>query len=145
MSITTYTGTVTTTGEGRNGGHLRSDDGLVELDLAIPTELGGAGGATNPEQLFAAGWSACFMGALRQAASREKVKLTSIEVTADVTINTDGAEFWLTAVLEVVAGGADDATIKRLAELAHTICPYSKAITGNVPIEIVARAADQAA
>ena len=72
-------------------------------------------------------------------------KLTSIEVTADVTINTDGAEFWLTAVLEVVAGGADDATTKRLAELAHTICPYSKAITGNVPIEIVARAADQAA
>ncbi|MDH2414390.1 Ohr family peroxiredoxin [Nocardioides sp. CER19] len=145
MSITTYTGTVTTTGEGRNGGQLRSSDGLLEHRLAIPAELGGAGGDTNPEQLFAAGWSACFMGALRQAATREKVKLSSIEVTADVTLNTDGSDFWLTAELAVVAGGTDQQTVQWLAELAHTICPYSKAITGNVPVRINARVADQAA
>jgi Ohr subfamily peroxiredoxin len=141
----TYTGTVTTTGEGRNGGHLASDDGLLQHDLAIPAALGGAGGTTNPEQLFAAAWSGCFMGALRIAATSAKVRLDGIEVTADVTLHHEEAGFHLTARLEVVAGGADEATIQRLAETAHQTCPYSKAITGNVPVEIVARVAAPAA
>ncbi|MFE7226304.1 Ohr family peroxiredoxin [Nocardioides sp. NPDC057577] len=136
-----YTGTVTTTGEGRNGGHIASNDGAIDQVLATPTELGGAGGGTNPEQLFAAGWSGCFMGALRLAAGAEKIRLDGIEITADVTLNHDETQgFFLTAKLEVVAGGVDEETIQRLAERAHQTCPYSKAITGNVPVEIIARA-----
>jgi lipoyl-dependent peroxiredoxin len=138
--MATYTGTATTTGEGRNGGHITTADGFIDLGLAIPAELGGGGGATNPEQLFAAAWSACFMGAFRRAAAEEKLRPSALEVTADVTLHHEEAGFRLTARLEVAAGGVDEATIKRLAELAHTICPYSKAITGNVPVELSARA-----
>lgn len=139
--MTSYTGTVVTTGEGRNGGHLASDDGLLSLGLAIPAEFGGAGGATNPEQLFAAAWSACFMGAFRKVAAAERARFTSIDVTADVTLHHDDTnEFHLSAKLEVAAGGIDEASIQHLAEAAHKTCPYSKAITGNVPVQIVARA-----
>lgn len=137
-----YTGTVTATGEGRNGGHITSDDGQLQLALAVPAELGGAGGATNPEQLFAAGWSACFMGAFRIAAAAEKVRPGSIEVTAHVTLNHDEANgYHLSARLELAVGGIDETTVLRLAEVAHRTCPYSKAITPNVPVEIIARAA----
>jgi Ohr subfamily peroxiredoxin len=141
-----YTGTVTATGEGRNGGHLASPDGLIDLGLAIPKELGGAGGATNPEQLFAAGWSACFMGAFRRAAAEERIRFDSIQVTANVTLNhaetTDPtAEFFLSAELEIVVGGLDEETIGTLAKRAHQVCPYSKAITGNVDVDFFARVA----
>ncbi|MFD5756634.1 OsmC family protein [Streptomyces sp. NPDC127044] len=76
-----YTAVVDVDGEGRNGGHVRSSDGLLETGLALPKELGGAGTATNPEQLLAAGWAACFLGALRRAATTRKIWLTSTTIT----------------------------------------------------------------
>lgn len=136
-----YTATVEVTGEGRNGGTARSTDGLLEHRLSIPKELGGAGDATNPEQLFAAGWAACFLGALRHAAAQRKIRLTSTSITAEVTLlhGNDG-EFSLLATLAPRLGGVDQRTAEDLAEAAHRICPYSKATRGNIPVTINAAA-----
>ncbi|MER6082293.1 Ohr family peroxiredoxin [Streptomyces sp. NPDC001833] len=131
-----YTAVVNVDGEGRNGGHVRSSDGLPETGLALPEELGGAGTATNPEQLLAADWAACFLGALRRAATGRKIRLTSTAITAEVTLThgDDDGEFSLSAVLSPVLGGVDDATAQELAHAAHQICPYSKATRDNVPV-----------
>ncbi|MEU0836632.1 organic hydroperoxide resistance protein [Streptomyces sp. NPDC056231] len=138
----TYTAVVDVDGEGRNGGHVRSSDGLLETSLAVPKELGGSGTATNPEQLLAAGWAACFLGALRHAASLRKVRLTSTTITAEITLtHGDDGEFSLSAVLTPVLGGVDQATAEELAHAAHRICPYSKATRDNIPVTINAGAA----
>lgn len=138
----TYTAVVEVNGEGRNGGHVRSSDGLLETGLALPEELGGAGTATNPEQLLAAGWAACFLGALRRAATSRKVRLAGTTITAEITLtHGDDGEFSLSAVLNPVLGGVDQATAEELAHAAHRICPYSKAMRGNVPVAINARVA----
>ncbi|MFB7600190.1 organic hydroperoxide resistance protein [Streptomyces sp. NPDC056160] len=138
----TYTARVDAIGEGRNGGTARSADGLLEHTLAIPKELGGAGDATNPEQLFAAGWAACFLGALRRAAAVRHVKLTRTAITAEVTLtHGDDGEFSLSAILSPVLGGVDQTTAQELAHAAHQICPYSKATRGNIPVTINATAA----
>ncbi|CAM5646654.1 hypothetical protein SVIRM249S_06896 [Streptomyces viridochromogenes] len=90
----TYTAVVDVDGEGRNGGHVSSSDGLLDTSLAIPKELGGAGGATNPEQLLAAGWAACFLGAVRRAAIERKIRLASTAITAEITLtHGDDGEF----------------------------------------------------
>ncbi|MGW7255284.1 Ohr family peroxiredoxin [Streptomyces sp. NPDC054834] len=136
-----YTAVVGVDGEGRNGGHVRSSDGLLETSLALPKELGGAGTATNPEQLLAAGWAACFLGALRRAATSRKFWLTSTTVTAEITLtHGDDGEFSLSAVLSPVIGGVDQATAEELAYAAHQICPYSKATRDNIPVAIDAAA-----
>ncbi|MER5949494.1 organic hydroperoxide resistance protein [Streptomyces sp. NPDC001904] len=137
-----YTAVVDVDGEGRNGGRVHSSDGLLETGLALPKELGGSGAATNPEQLLAAGWAACFLGALRRAATSRKIRLTSTAITAEVTLtHGDDGEFSLSAVLTPVLGGVDRSTAQELADAAHQICPYSKATRGNVPVVIDARAA----
>ncbi|WP_353940382.1 Ohr family peroxiredoxin [Streptomyces sp. HUAS MG91] len=137
-----YTAVVDVDGEGRNGGRVRSSDGLLETGLALPKELGGSGAATNPEQLLAAGWAACFLGALRRAATSRNIRLTSTAITAEVTLtHGDDGEFTLSAVLTPVLGGVDRSTAQELADAAHQICPYSKATRGNVPVVIDARAA----
>jgi lipoyl-dependent peroxiredoxin len=136
-----YTAVVTVTGEGRNGGRAAADDGLLDTTLAIPKELGGAGGATNPEQLFAAGWAACFLGAVRKAAAQRKVTLTSTSITAEVTLSQgEDGQFGLGAVLDLEVGGVDGRTADELGAAAHQICPYSKAIRGNIPVTIRATA-----
>ncbi|MCK2220363.1 Ohr family peroxiredoxin [Actinomadura sp. ATCC 31491] len=138
----TYTGVVTVTGEGRNGGRAAADDGLLDTTLAIPKEFGGAGGATNPEQLLAAGWGACFLGAVRRAAAERGVRLTSTAVTVEVTLtHGDDGEFGLGAVLNLELGGVDERTAAELGEAAHRICPYSKATRGNIPVTVRASAA----
>ncbi|NEA39321.1 organic hydroperoxide resistance protein [Streptomyces sp. SID11385] len=132
-----YTGVVTVTGEGRNGGQVAASDGLLSTSLAIPKELGGAGGATNPEQLFAAGWGACFLGALRRAAGQRKIRLTSTGITVEATLtHGDDGEFGLSAVLNLELGGVDQKTAVELGEAAHQLCPYSKATRGNIPVTI---------
>ncbi|MEV5607494.1 organic hydroperoxide resistance protein [Streptomyces sp. NPDC052225] len=139
---TSYTAVVDVDGEGRNGGHVHSSDGLLDFGLALPKELGGSGAATNPEQLFAAGWAACFLGALRRAAASRKIRLTSTTITAEVTLtHGDDGEFSLSAVLSPVLGGVDGATAQELADAAHQICPYSKATRGNIAVTINASAA----
>ncbi|MFE7562822.1 Ohr family peroxiredoxin [Kitasatospora sp. NPDC057500] len=136
-----YTATVEVTGEGRDGGTVRSADGLLRHRLSIPRELGGPGDATNPEQLLAAGWAACFLGALRHAAARRGIRPTSTAVTAEVTLqHGDGGVFSLRATLAPRVGGVDQRTAESLAEDAHRSCPYSKATRGSIPVTIAATA-----
>lgn len=131
-----YTAAATATGEGRDGRTVTSD-GLLDLDLAIQKELGGGGGATNPEQLFAAGWSACFHSALKLVARQEKAPISDTAVTAEVGIGPNEAGgFGLEAVLTVEVGGVDQQAAERLVATAHEVCPYSNATRGNVPTEI---------
>ncbi len=133
-----YTASATSTGDGRSG-HVRSSDGVLDLDLAAPKEMGGAGGPlTNPEQLFAAGYAACFHSALRGIARREKITLTDDAVTADVGIGqlADGPGFGLTVTIEAELPSVDEATARRLLDAAHQVCPYSNATRGNVDVTL---------
>lgn len=121
--------------EGRNGS-VRSADGLLDLRLAMPKELGGPGGATNPEQLFAAGYAACFTSALLLCAREAKARIGAPEVTAHVGLARDGEGFGLAVRLEVALPEAERETAEALARRAHAICPYSRAIRGNVPTDL---------
>jgi Ohr subfamily peroxiredoxin len=134
-----YTATATATG-GR-AGHARSDDGLLDVDLRVPEPMGGPGGGTNPEQLFAAGYAACFQGALGVAGRRAKVDTSGSLVTAEVSIGPVGEAFGLSVVLSVEIPGVDEGTCQELAEAAHAVCPYSNATRGNIPVEVRARVA----
>ena len=131
-----YTAAATSTGDGRSG-HVRSVDGLVDTDLAAPTEMGGPGGAPNPEVFFAAGYAACFHSALKLVAGKAKVDMTDSEVVADVSIGENGqGGFGLGVQLEVTIPVADAATAQELAEQAHQVCPYSNATRGNIPVTV---------
>ena len=140
MSITTtktqsdkvfYTGKTHTTG-GRNGKSY-SSDGNLDVKLAKP---GSNGVGTNPEQLFAAGWSACFEGAMEKAGQRIGIRLPKeTAIDAEVDLCVEEGEFWLQARLNISLPGLDKAVAQQIVETAHTICPYSKAITGNVHVE----------
>jgi osmotically inducible protein OsmC len=132
-----YTASATATGDGRNG-HVRSIDGVLDFDLAIPKEMGGPGGALpNPEELFAAGYAACFHSALKRVASVQKINLTDTAITVDVGIGSNGAGgFGLTVAIEVEAPSVDRATAQQLIEAAHQVCPYSNATRGNVDVQL---------
>jgi Ohr subfamily peroxiredoxin len=135
-----YTAAAMSTGDGRNG-HVRSSDGLVDLDLAVPAEMGGAGGASNPEQLFAAGYAACFHSAVKAVARRKKVELSDSSVSAEVGIGpNDAGGFGLTVALHVELSGVDQAAVDELVEAAHQVCPYSTATRGNIEVSIDAAA-----
>ncbi len=120
-----------TTVAGRNG-HAKSSDAILDLDVRIPKEMGGAGGATNPEQLFAAAWSACFGTSVAVAAGIEKVKIGEVSVTAKVGVIHDKGNFNLGAHLLVKIDDVDYATAKKLVEATKSICSYSKATKGNI-------------
>lgn len=127
-----YTARTHTTG-GRDGA-ARSDDGRLEVKLSPP---GGNGVGTNPEQLFAAGWSACFIGAMRRAASELRVALPAdVAVDAEVDLGTVGEGFTLRARLNVSLPGLDRSTAQAVTDAAHQICPYSKATRGNIDVTI---------
>ena len=132
-----YTATAAATG-GRQG-RIRSSDGVLDLSLAHPKELGGPGGtATNPEQLFAAGYAACFENALLRAARERKAPLRESRVTAHVGIGReeDGL-FRLKVALEVSAPGRDRAEVEEMARIAHEeVCPYSRATRGNIEVDV---------
>ncbi|MEV4412941.1 organic hydroperoxide resistance protein [Catellatospora sp. NPDC049609] len=133
-----YTAVATATGDGRDG-KVRSSDGLLETAVATPAELGGAGGATNPEQLFAAGYAACFHSALRVVARRAKAELGETEVTARVGIGRAGTGFGLAVTLEIALPGVPADTARQLVDAAHQVCPYSNATRGNIDVELVLR------
>jgi osmotically inducible protein OsmC len=136
-----YTALATATGEGRNG-HTRTSDGSIDLDLKVPTEMGGPGGGANPEQLFAAGYAACFHGALKLVAGKQKAPITDSAVTAEVGIGPNGqGGFGLEVALHVELGGVDQATADALVEAAHQVCPYSNATRGNIPVTVEATVA----
>jgi Ohr subfamily peroxiredoxin len=131
-----YTATAHSTGDGRNG-HVLSDDGLVDADVRLPKEMGGAGGATNPEQLFAAGYAACFHSALRMIASQHDVNSDGTEVSASVSLGTaDDGAFGLAVELDVTIPGTDKATAQTLVDKAHQVCPYSNATRGNIEVKL---------
>ncbi len=125
------------TGEGRDG-HARTSDGKVDLDLSIPKEMGGSGVGTNPEQLFAAGYAACFHSALRMVAGQDKADVTDSTVGARVSIGSlDNGGFGLAVELEVALPNLDHETAQKLADKAHEVCPYSNATRGNIDVNVV--------
>jgi len=131
-----YTATATATGDGRNG-HATSEDGVLDLDLRLPTAMGGAGGATNPEQLFAVGYAACFHSALKVVAGRDKVDVSGSEVSATVGIGTlDNGGFGLEIELDVLLPSLDRGAAEQLAAKAHEVCPYSNATRGNIDVTL---------
>ncbi|WP_433717127.1 organic hydroperoxide resistance protein [Actinoplanes sp. CA-051413] len=132
-----YTASATATGDGR-GGHTRSSDGVLDLDLAVPKEMGGPGGhLTNPEQLFAAGYAACFHSALKLVAGKQKITLTDTAITVDVGIGPNGqGGYGLTVAIEAELPGLDETTARGLLDAAHQVCPYSNATRGNVDVTL---------
>jgi Ohr subfamily peroxiredoxin len=131
-----YTATAHATGDGRNG-HARSEDGILELDMRMPKELGGAGGAANPEMLFAMGYAACFHSALKLVAGQGKLDVVDSEVSASVGIGaTDNGGFGLTVELDVRTPHLDRPTAEALVAKAHQVCPYSNATRGNIPVTL---------
>jgi osmotically inducible protein OsmC len=131
-----YTATAASTGDGRNG-HVQSSDGIVDLDVRTPKEMGGEGGATNPEQLFAAGYAACFHSALKAVGKRAGADMTDSEVVADVSIGSNGeGGFMLAVELEVTLSNVEHDQAQELVEKAHQVCPYSNATRGNVEVTL---------
>lgn len=131
-----YTATAHATGDGRNG-HATSDDGVLDVDLRVPKELGGPGGATNPEQLFAAGYAACFHSAMKVVAGRDKADVTGSEVSASVGLGmTPTGGFGLAVELDVSLPALDRAAAEDLVAKAHEVCPYSNATRGNVEVTL---------
>jgi lipoyl-dependent peroxiredoxin len=134
-----YTAEAIAVGEGRNG-EVRSSDGVIDEVLSIPKELGGPGGdKTNPEQLFAAGYAACFHSALQAVARAQKVKLGETAITAKVSlVPLDGGAFTLEVALAAHLPGFEQGAADQLVAAAHQVCPYSNATRGNIPVTISA-------
>jgi len=134
-----YTAHAHTTG-GRAGGTSKTDDGRLEVNLDTPKAMGGNDGpGTNPEQLFAAGYSACFLGALKAVARGEKVQLpdeTTIDASVSFGENAKGPGFAIAVELKITVPGFDKAEAEALVEKAHRICPYSNATRGNVDVTL---------
>ena len=134
-----YTATATATG-GR-AGTAKSSDGAIDVTLSTPKDLGGAGGpGTNPEQLFAAGYSACFIGAMKAVAGKQKIALPAeVSITSDVAIgphaNKPGA-FGIQVDMKISVPGMDRAQLEELVKTAHEVCPYSNATRGNVDVTL---------
>ena len=128
-----YTAIATTTA-GRNG-HVDSSDGVLHLDLAMPGS--GKANATNPEQLFAAGYSACFGSAILAVAGAGKLKPEGVAVTAEVTLVIEGHDYSIAVRLKAKIDGVSREEAEKLLHAAHQVCPYSKATRGNIPVELV--------
>lgn len=133
---TLYSAEALATGDGRNG-HVATPDGRLDMGLAIPKEMGGSGDGANPEQLFAAGYSACFHSALQAAARETKTKISGSSVGARVNIGPlAGGGFGLSVALEVVIPDVPHDEAQALADRAHQICPYSNATRGNIEVTV---------
>jgi Ohr subfamily peroxiredoxin len=126
---------------GGRAGHGETSDGLLKVDLALPKELGGPGGATNPEQLFAIGYAACFESAVRFVARKQKLPLEDAAITSTVSLLPNGEGFKLGVALAAQTKGLDQAVAEALVSEAHNICPYSNAIRGNVEVALSVKAA----
>ncbi|HVQ97538.1 MAG TPA: organic hydroperoxide resistance protein [Mycobacterium sp.] len=134
-----YTAVATSTGDGRSG-HVVSSDHRLDLDLAPPVEMGGSGDGTNPEQLFSAGYAACFLSALRLVAGRARVKVPdATDVTVKIGIGrTAEGGFGLTGDVLASLPGLEQKDADELVDKAHHVCPYSNAIRGNVDVGVSA-------
>jgi osmotically inducible protein OsmC len=134
-----YTAEAHVTG-GRADGHGKTGDGALEVDLRLPTEMGGQGGGTNPEQLFAVGYAACFEGALGVVARRAKVDTGDVGIDSRVSLSPDGkGGFLLSVGLDVTLPSVEDAAqAVELVHGAHQVCPYSNATRGNIEVALTA-------
>ena len=131
-----YTAEALSTGAGRDG-RVATSDKSFDLDLAIPAEMGGSGAGTNPEQLFAAGYAACFHSALQAVARGKKVALSDSSVGSRVQIGPNGeGGYQLSVLLEVVLPGIEADRAQELTDAAHQVCPYSNATRGNIDVTI---------
>jgi lipoyl-dependent peroxiredoxin len=135
-----YTTESTATGGGRDG-HVKSADGRIDLETRPPKAMGGNGEGTNPEQLFSAGYAACFLGALRLVAGKSKVTLgDATNVTVEIGFGKDSAGgFGLTGKIVGYLPGVEQSVADELVEQAHQVCPYSKATRGNVDVDVSAK------
>ncbi|WP_022871024.1 organic hydroperoxide resistance protein [Yaniella halotolerans] len=131
-----YTAKAEITG-GRDG-RGTTDDEMIDVNLRTPKEQGGPGGGANPEQLFAVGYGACFQSALGLAGKELDVDTTDSVVNAEVGIGKEGESFGLSIKLQVNIPKTDKATAQQVVDRTHQLCPYSKAISGNIPVEVVA-------
>ena len=132
-----YTAEATSTGDGRSG-HVVSSDHRLDLDLAPPVEMGGSGNGTNPEQLFAAGYSACFLGALKYVAGQQKVTLpATASIEGSVGIGQIPTGFGIEVELKISVPGLPREQVEALVQKAHIVCPYSNATRGNIDVKLV--------
>ncbi len=131
-----YTATATATG-GRQG-TAESSDGKLKIDLSTPRELGGAGGdGTNPEQLFAAGYSACFIGAIKAVAAKQKIAVPNdVSITSDVGIGPIPQGFGIQVAMRISLPGMERTAAQALIDAAHQVCPYSNATRGNIDVSL---------
>jgi lipoyl-dependent peroxiredoxin len=130
-----YTAHATSTG-GRDGGS-KSDDGKLQVKLAVPKEMGGNGDGTNPEQLFAAGYSACFLGAMKFVAGQQKTVLpAATSISADIGIGPIPGGFGIQAALAITIPGMERVAAEALVAAAHQVCPYSNATRGNIDVTL---------
>ncbi|HEX8570390.1 MAG TPA: Ohr family peroxiredoxin [Caulobacteraceae bacterium] len=138
-----YTAKATTTGGGRNGGHGETSDGKVVVDFSMPKDLGGPGGnGTNPEQLVALGYSACFGSALQFVATRRKMTLEDVSVTAKVGMGrSPEGGFAFEIEIEALLPGLPQAEAEALTAEAHEVCPYSNAFRNGAPVTVTTRGA----
>ncbi len=135
MSPPLYTITLTSTGEGRGGGCAITDDVLLDVTFAIPASMGGPGGATNPQQLFAGDWSSCFHSALKMVVAQRETPVTDSTVFAEVSVNwADEGGLSLTTALCVRIGGTIQEAADELVAAVHAVCLCSNAIRGNVSV-----------
>ena len=125
------------TATGGRDGTAKSSDGLLDIKLAVPKEMGGAGGGVNPEQLFAAGYSACFIGAMKFVAGQDKITLPA-DVSIDTTVGIGGIPqgFGIEVQMVVKVPGMDPVAAQALVDKAHQVCPYSNATRGNIEVTI---------
>src|SRR2546430_8187372 len=136
-SLNTRLNTASASAGGGRTGHARTSDGILEVDLATPQEMGGPGGGTNPEQLFATGYAACYQSALGVVGRREKVDTAESTVTVDVTLGTiENGAYGIAAAIKVHIPGVDPEVAQKLADAAHQVCPYSNATRGNIDVAI---------
>ncbi|CAL9440746.1 organic hydroperoxide resistance protein [Streptomyces sp. NPDC057837] len=129
--------TAVATAENGRDGRVATDDGKLDVVVNPPKEMGGSGAGTNPEQLFAAGYSACFQGALGVVARQEGADLTGSTVTARVGLGKNGEGFGIIVEISADIPGVDRSTARSLVEKAHEVCPYSKATRGNITVTLV--------
>jgi Ohr subfamily peroxiredoxin len=139
MAKPLYTAEATVTG-GRAEGHGRTTDGVLDVQLRIPAEMGGGGGGTNPEQLFAVGFAACFEGAIGVVGRRERAEVGDVSIDSRVTLTpTDNRGFGIGVELDVTLPQVTDPDqAARIVEAAHQVCPYSNATRGNIEVKLTA-------
>jgi lipoyl-dependent peroxiredoxin len=131
-----YTAEASVTG-GRDEGHARTSDGALDVQLRSPVELGGEGGGTNPEQLFAVGYAACFESAIKAVARRQKLDADEVSIASRVDFGpTEDRAFTIAVKLDVTLPGLDDEQAAEVVHAAHQVCPYSNATRGNIDVAL---------